>query len=469
MLESVGTSSFQRFNEVVRFVLEHVITLWRRLPMARCFGPSLLRRRVLAKIVWCLMYGIVVVSILSLSWKLFSGSVDHTSHTSNQDTSFNVKNRQGKTNVGQNGTKRDPPSCENITVLILGFHLQSWSKTVPQTRDRLINCPAEDVCVHAHYSPVRQNLLHYNVVLFSHLYMELRNFKSNNWFQLLKQRPPRQRWVMFSLQPPVWVGLNTSVPKRAQTQSFHWTLTYDLHSDIPLPYGRYSKFDIAPKIQSFDGKALLSAKTGLVAFLSSNCDKTRWPRSTFVKTFQKVLSIDTYGKCGKLSCEPNCFNVLKRYKFILALENSQCQGYITEHFWNALQIWKAVPIVFGPLKEDYEALAPPNSFIHIYDFKSMTSLAKYIIELDAKDDDYLAYHSWRNNGTLKSVVHDWSKLPFDETYCDIARRYKDDMKMMRKKRPVKFRNVNGKDWLDTCQVHAIRPRGKMDHLPIPIS
>ena len=453
--------------------------------MARFYRPLLLCRWFPTRSSILLVFGVGVIVIFWMPWKLFlktivSSTVRQELPAENVNNIHNLQysnlpDNQVRVVHGSdfqpNESSYNKPCPREIKVLILGFHLQSWSSTLSRTRDRYTKCPSLNVCVRTHYRPTRNDLFKYNVVLFSHLYMELRNFKSSSWFQLLKLRPPRQRWVMFSLEPPVRVGLNTSVPKRARTQSFHWTSTYDLHSDIPLPYGRYSKFKTPKKSElAFDGRELLSSKTGLVAFLSSNCDKTRWPRTKFVEAFQKVLNIDTFGKCGTRTCEPICEDVLKRYKFVLALENAPCRGYITEKFWNALEVIRAVPIVFGPFREDYEAIAPPNSFIHVHDFQSMTSLAEYITGLHERDSDYLAYHSWRNNGTLTSIVHDWSILPFDETFCDIADRYETDMKSMdNNNQAVTFRDVNGGDWLDTCQVHAIRPRGTIDHLPIPIN
>ena len=59
--------------------------------------------------------------------------------------------------------------------------------------------------------------------------------------------------------------------------------------------------------------------------------------------------------------------VSKKYKFYLAFENSNCVDYITEKFWDSLK-HKLLPIVMGARVEDYEAVAPPNSFLHVDSF-----------------------------------------------------------------------------------------------------
>ena len=53
----------------------------------------------------------------------------------------------------------------------------------------------------------------------------------------------------------------------------------------------------------------------------------------------------------------------KKYKFFIAMENSRCRHYITEKFIGNALAAGAVPIVMGAPREDYEKLAPGDSFI----------------------------------------------------------------------------------------------------------
>lgn len=93
----------------------------------------------------------------------------------------------------------------------------------------------------------------------------------------------------------------------------------------------------------------------------------------------------------------------KNYKFYLAFENSNCHQYITEKlFKNALGLnepdFLVVPIVMGARKEEYDKFAPPNSFIHVDDFKSAKDLAEYLRLLANNDALYYDYFRWKNLG-----------------------------------------------------------------------
>ena len=111
-------------------------------------------------------------------------------------------------------------------------------------------------------------------------------------------------------------------------------------------------------------------------------------------------------ECGDKHCpkyNASCLKILESHKFYLALENSKCRNYITEKVWlNAFQR-TLVPIVYGPPKEDYELVLPPNSFIFIEDFASLSNLAEYIMFLNNSDNIYNQYHAWRISGNSVST------------------------------------------------------------------
>ena len=50
-----------------------------------------------------------------------------------------------------------------------------------------------------------------------------------------------------------------------------------------------------------------------------------------------------------------------------------------------------LPVVMGARPEDYAAVAPPGSYIHVDDFPSPRHLAEYLHTLDAEDDKYNEY------------------------------------------------------------------------------
>ena len=52
----------------------------------------------------------------------------------------------------------------------------------------------------------------------------------------------------------------------------------------------------------------------------------------------------------------------------------------------------------GPDIQDYEAVAPPKSFIHVDSFETPEDLAKYLHLLDSNDDLYNEYFAWKQLG-----------------------------------------------------------------------
>ena len=141
-------------------------------------------------------------------------------------------------------------------------------------------------------------------------------------------------------------------------------------------------------------------KTSQVAWFVSNCH-ARNNRLEYAEQLGKHIGVDVFGDCGTKFCarnSPECGRKLRQYKFYLAFENSNCVDYITEKFWlNGLQN-DILPIVMGPSIQDYEAVAPPKSFIHVDSFDSPEDLAKFLHILDRDDDLYNEYFAWKQLG-----------------------------------------------------------------------
>ena len=132
--------------------------------------------------------------------------------------------------------------------------------------------------------------------------------------------------------------------------------------------------------------------------------------------------MDIYGKCGNLTCEQKdgtCLQMLKNdYKFYLAFENSNCKDYITEKFFSNGLRGNILPIVMGPSPEDYAAVAPPHSFLHVDQFKSPAKLAKYLKMLDRDDDMYNEFFKWQTKG-------EWVNTKFFCRLCSLLHFYKE--------------------------------------------
>ena len=63
----------------------------------------------------------------------------------------------------------------------------------------------------------------------------------------------------------------------------------------------------------------------------------------------------------------------------------------------------------GALREDYEQVAPPHSYIHVDDFDSPQQLAQYLHKLDQSDDLYNEYFRWKGMGKMINTKF-WCRL-----------------------------------------------------------
>jgi hypothetical protein len=151
----------------------------------------------------------------------------------------------------------------------------------------------------------------------------------------------------------------------------------------------------------------LNRNTVYIAWFVSNCD-THSGREEYVLKLrsQPGIHVDIYGDCSSvfnshivpLQCRkgtPNCMEkTLLNYRFYLSFENSKCDTYITEKYWMQGLNGKAVPIVMGAKKEDYQRISIPNSYIHVDNYPTVEQLANELHRLNKNDSEYIKYLEW---------------------------------------------------------------------------
>lgn len=130
------------------------------------------------------------------------------------------------------------------------------------------------------------------------------------------------------------------------------------------------------------------------------------PSHSFGKCLNNVGGLDKalflYPECVKDSNEaPKWWDhlhcAMSHYKFVLAIENTRTESYVTEKLFYALDSG-AVPIYFGaPNVWDF---VPPNSVIEGSKFSSLEELASYVKAVANDPVAYAEYHAWRRCGVL---------------------------------------------------------------------
>lgn len=238
--------------------------------------------------------------------------------------------------------------------------------------------------------------------------------------ELNRRRPKGQIWIYFVLESP-----SNARDTYFFRDMFNWTMTYERNADIFLPYGSY--VTLKPGEKSSYGQINPDKKDRLVVWTVSNCGGLRdW----FVRELKNHIRVDIFGSCADSvyqphlqdeECEkdsPECENLLKRYKFQLAFENGNCVDYVTEKYWGGPLELGIVPVVLGGA--NYSEMAIPGSYINVFDFDSIKTLADYLLYLDKNDTAYMEYFVWRK---LYKVDEYLNGATFNKHYpwtCDIC-------------------------------------------------
>uniref|UniRef100_A0A8C5PJ77 Fucosyltransferase n=1 Tax=Leptobrachium leishanense TaxID=445787 RepID=A0A8C5PJ77_9ANUR len=220
-------------------------------------------------------------------------------------------------------------------------------------------------------------------------------------------RPPDQYWIWFNLESP-----SHSPNMVFMDNLINLTMTYRVDSDIHTPYG----WLITNKKQD---NYTIPRKSKLVAWVVSNWNK-RSRRVNYYNELKPHLDVDIFGRLHMPLPRSEHYKTLSNYKFYLAFENSIHQDYITEKFWKTSFTSGAVPVVMGPPRQNYERFVPPDSFIHVDDFKSAKELASYLHKLDEDDQKYKQYFKWRTSYEVYQETRSWVT-----EYCKVCKALKE--------------------------------------------
>ncbi|KAM4634108.1 alpha-(1,3)-fucosyltransferase 7, partial [Polymixia lowei] len=228
-------------------------------------------------------------------------------------------------------------------------------------------------------------------------------------------RPQGQRWVWMSLESP---GHNGNL--RPYANVFNLTMSYRRDADITIPYGELlpkAPGDTEHGVDDGTADAVTLNKTVLACWVVSNC-KAKHLRTQVYHHLKDVIPVAVYGACNKKKLSSQVLlPTISRCYFYLAFENSVSKDYITEKLWRNAYQAGVVPVVLGPLLNDYKAVVPPNSFIHVDEFASVKDLGKHLKQLAEDKERYAKYFNWRRD--WKVVLHtDWR-----ERLCRICQQY----------------------------------------------
>lgn len=239
-----------------------------------------------------------------------------------------------------------------------------------------------------------------DVVVFHH------NELSRRPASLPDQRPASQRWVWMSMEPPVHLRNLTRL-----NGLFNWTMSYRLDADIHVPYG----LTVAGGEER--GPQPAPNSSCLVSWVVSNYQAAQ-ARAVFYQKLKDHIPVKVYGRWNwRPLSKRSLLPTIRKCLFYLSFENSQAKDYISEKLWRNAYEAGVVPVVLGPDRRTYEALAPPGSFIHVEDFQSPADLAAHLKEVAADRRAYEKYFQWHQTHRIKTYT-DWR-----ERLCQICVQY----------------------------------------------
>ncbi|CAF0903213.1 unnamed protein product [Brachionus calyciflorus] len=230
--------------------------------------------------------------------------------------------------------------------------------------------------------------------------------------EIPRVRPLNQRWIFTVFESPMHCPDFTKY-----NNVFNFTSTYSLESEFSRLTGSYQSFEWALNESFNENRDFSENKTHFAAAVVGNCGGSSG-RLEYIRELQKYVPVNLLGRCGtdctiffKNSTRQKCKELIAQsHKFYLSFENSICNGYISEKFFQILR-YDIIPIVLGG--GNYSHFVPKSGYINVLDYKSPKDLADYLKYLSANKTAYNSYFKWKKN------VHFKDKLVFSN-FCDMC-------------------------------------------------
>jgi hypothetical protein len=234
-----------------------------------------------------------------------------------------------------------------------------------------------------HYFSDRSRLQQADAVLF-----HLPEFM--NWGDLIK--PEGQIWIGESWESEINYP---HIVDPEFMQRIDIRTTYQQDSEVPGSYLKQSFLEeMRNPVQSKTDSPLASC------LISNQGTVQAHIRGEFIRELTKWMPVDFYGSFMNNKIIPNDtgrgskLEVISKYKFNLAFENSRARDYVTEKFFDPFCAG-TVPVYWGA--PNIKEFAPgEHSFIHVDDYKDPQELAEYLIHLSTDAEQYNDYFRWKS-------------------------------------------------------------------------
>ncbi|CAF2100320.1 unnamed protein product [Rotaria magnacalcarata] len=210
-------------------------------------------------------------------------------------------------------------------------------------------------------------------------------------FNLLKLNQEKQQYSMaFIMESEVHSSTGDTWAK------YNFKMSYNLDDSYPEPATYFDTNThiidlLKPPSIPFEEKD----QNADIVWIISNCNAQN-ARQDFIRQLMKEIKIDSYGSClnnrqGYAARMTDNIYAYKKYKFVIAIENSNCVDYVTEKLVKAVESG-SVPIVAGRSgRPDYRRYMPDHSYINIFDYTSIKALADDLKRIATNKTLYESY------------------------------------------------------------------------------
>lgn len=188
---------------------------------------------------------------------------------------------------------------------------------------------------------------------------------------------------------------------------FNATMTYSTQADIHMPYGRIVQTAaLPPDLDQFirdygqQNYRRIPSKNFSAVVVVSNC-ASRSQREEVLSELGRIVPVHVFGKCGQPLPDLGPTNrttdlhklLGQTFQFHLSFENSLCEDYVTEKFFNAMGSGM-IPVVLNGA--NMSRIAPTHSYIDVKDFTTIRELGSYLEEVSSDPSLYASYFWWTN-------------------------------------------------------------------------
>lgn len=238
------------------------------------------------------------------------------------------------------------------------------------------NKPSSTLCISFLYTPFTDRLLEVGVNPVIVVCTESPFIATRFYLQFRKISQKFKYSFVFS-------GMKDRVSKRSIYRKMYFPSSFDISKISPLPFGE-KKF--TTMISS--DKSIKNWKKDILlkVFYGSNVKQIYSERMAVIDYFSGIKGFDLFGRGWDTHVSSNVkkvykgevedkHEILRKYKFVFAYENSIFPGYVTEKIFDVF-FAGAVPIYLGA--PDIEFFVPKECFIDRRDFSGNAELNLYL-------------------------------------------------------------------------------------------